>query len=225
MQLFHSFLWLSSIPLCICTISLFICLWELGCFHVLAVVNSAAINTGMHVSFWLVFLFGYLPRSRVAQSYGSSIFDFLRNLHIVLHSGASTYIPTNSGGGFPSPHPLQLPIVTLMSSLWKLGYSASLFPCLSPSSGREKSQASPQWHCSSYNWQFLLCPSSAFSASGWITLTSFCVSSLPLFFRALIIFISFSTINDFKAPWKYKGCLNNKSLFWQMILRHLKRKN
>ena len=73
--------------------------------------------------------------------------------------------------------------------------------------------------------KFLLCPSSAFSASGWITLTSFCVSSLPLFFRALIIFISFSTINDFKAPWKYKGCLNNKSLFWQMILRHLKRKN
>ena len=183
------------------------------------------LNTGMHVSFWFVFLFGYLPRSRVAQSYGSSVFDFLRNLHIVLHSGASTYIPTNSGGGFPSPHPVQLPIVTLMSSLWKLGYSASLFPCLSPSSCREKSQASPRWHCSPYNWQFLLCPSSAFSASGWLTLTSFCVSSLPLFFRALIIFISFSTINDFKAPWKYKGCLNNKSSFWQMILIHLKRRN
>ena len=189
------------------------------------IVNSAAVNTGMHVSFWFVFLFGYLPRSSVAPSYGSSGFDFLRNLHIVLHSGASAPIHTDSGGGFPSPHPPQLPVVTLMSSLWKLGYSASLFPCLSPSSCREKSQASPRGRCSPYNWQFLLCPSSAFSASGWITPTSFCVSSLPLFFRALIIFISFSSINDFKAPWKYKGCLNNKSSFWQMIPRHLKRRN
>ena len=28
---------------------------HLGCFHVLAVVNSAAVNTGMHVSFQMVF--------------------------------------------------------------------------------------------------------------------------------------------------------------------------
>ena len=45
MALFHSFLWLSSSPLCICTNG------HLGCFHVLAIVNSASVNIGVHVSF------------------------------------------------------------------------------------------------------------------------------------------------------------------------------
>ena len=34
----------------------------LGCFHVLAIVNSAAINIGVHVSFWIRVLAGYIPR-------------------------------------------------------------------------------------------------------------------------------------------------------------------
>ena len=39
----------------------FICQWTLGCFHVLAIVNSAAMNTGVYVSFQIrVFIFsGY----------------------------------------------------------------------------------------------------------------------------------------------------------------------
>ena len=32
-----------------------------GCFHALAVVNSATMNIGMHVSFWTVVLTGYTP--------------------------------------------------------------------------------------------------------------------------------------------------------------------
>ena len=36
----------------------------LGCFHVLAVVNSAAMNTGVHVSFRIIVLSGYMPWRR-----------------------------------------------------------------------------------------------------------------------------------------------------------------
>ena len=46
---------------------------HLGCFHVLAVVNSAAVNTVVHDSFWIMVFSGYMPSSGIAGSYGSSI--------------------------------------------------------------------------------------------------------------------------------------------------------
>ena len=49
MALFHSFSWPSSIPLHIHTTSLSVC-ERLGCFHILATVNSAAVNTLEKVS-------------------------------------------------------------------------------------------------------------------------------------------------------------------------------
>ena len=53
MALFHCFVWLSNIPLYICTI-FFIhssVSGHLGCFNVLATLNSVAMSTGVHVSF------------------------------------------------------------------------------------------------------------------------------------------------------------------------------
>ena len=42
---------------------------HLGCFHVLAIVNSAAINNGIHVSFSILFSTGYTPKSGTAESF------------------------------------------------------------------------------------------------------------------------------------------------------------
>ena len=78
MALFQYFLWLSNILLYTGTTSSSSMLGGLDCFHVLAVVNSATMNTGVQVSFQIrVFIFsGYMPRDGIAGSYCSSTFTF-----------------------------------------------------------------------------------------------------------------------------------------------------
>ena len=49
---------------------------HLGCYHILAIVNSAAMNIGVHVSFSILVSSGYMPRSGIAGSYGDFIPSF-----------------------------------------------------------------------------------------------------------------------------------------------------
>ena len=109
----HFFLWLSNIPLYICTTNFFIhpsVDGHLGCFHVLAIGNSAAVNTGIHVSFQIMAFSGYMPSSWIAESNGS-LFLFLFLFLMSLHSGCINNLLIHSHQKckrvpFPS-HPLQ----------------------------------------------------------------------------------------------------------------------
>ena len=54
---------------------------HLGCFRVPAVVNSAAVNSGIHVSFSILLSSGYMPRGGIAGSYGGFLIFFKESLY------------------------------------------------------------------------------------------------------------------------------------------------
>ena len=49
---------------------------HLGCYHVLATANNAAVKNGIHVSFSILVSSGHMPRNGIAGSYGGFIPSF-----------------------------------------------------------------------------------------------------------------------------------------------------
>ena len=63
------------------------------CFYISAVFNNATMNIGVHISFIIsVFVFfEKLPNSGITEFYGSSVFNFLRNLRTVIHINCTNF--------------------------------------------------------------------------------------------------------------------------------------
>ena len=80
---------------------------HLGCFQVLAIVNSAAVNNGIHVSLSIMVSSRYMPRKVGLLDHMVVLFRVFKGISISSSIVAtSIYIPTNNVLGSPFLHKL-----------------------------------------------------------------------------------------------------------------------
>ena len=73
---------------------------------IFTIVDSATVNITVHIYFQNIcfVFFGSIHRSGIGGSYGSCIFNFLRNLQNVFHSGCTNLQPTSTAEEPPFRH-------------------------------------------------------------------------------------------------------------------------
>ena len=93
---FPPFWWLNNIPLYIIIPSLYPFIWkQTGYFQVIAMNHTYGNDHegADNSSRFCLISFGYIPRSKISESYGSAIFNILRHAHTISIVAVPIYIP------------------------------------------------------------------------------------------------------------------------------------
>ena len=115
--------------MCVCVPNFFIHSSVNGylvCFHVLAIVNNAALNIKVQVCFQIIVLSGYMPRNGIAESHGNSSFSFWGTSILFSIVAAPSYIPTHGAQGLFRLHTLHV-LSLLVKAVLQVCGSVSLW--------------------------------------------------------------------------------------------------
>ena len=119
----------------------FICQWTSGCIHVLAIVNSASMNNGVHVSLSILVSLGVCPGvgllGHMAVLFPGFCFVLFCFFKRNIHTAVQAFIPTTSMRVSFFPHPFQhlllvdiLIMDILTSVIWYSLIMSDIYVCI-----------------------------------------------------------------------------------------------